>query len=446
LTSYDVLVIGNDPGGVVAAQMAAAGGLSVAIVAQNFEHPDRVLATVYDVAIEVASGIISQPQAWARFLNQSRERSEQAQRVAMEALSALGVTCYPGDGQIIAPGRVRIEANSQASEVAASKIILASGSSPRALAGAPEDNRIIPAEKINQMTECPVSALVVGDTVEAFEAAWALQTLGCQVKWVFFAEYPLSGFEDADFEQAIAHLQGLGVVLYRQSKVRSVAIDPGELKIDVDDRARGVRQEVLASCLVTAIGRRPRGASLGLEHLNVVLDKRGHIQVDNSMLTGEPNVYAVGDLLPTLPWPHVAAAEGRVAAQHLLGKPVSAIRYQHIPLSARGWPFLCAIGLTSREAEREGFLVQLFEVPVAEFVQHGSHVEASGRVTIVFDQEAQHVLGAHICGDHAPSLIMAVLDVLQLPEPLFAEETWEREAVEFAANVFREAIKRAAGD
>jgi len=367
LTSYDVLVIGHDPGGIAAALLAAEAGLRVAVVAPFLAPAEIVLNTLCVMALDRSVAQSSAPPDWSTFRTQCHELADQAHLDIVRSLQAAQATYVEGTGALLGSGQARIKTTEDDFEVLAQHIILATGSSPRAISGTPDSPSIVAAEQLNLLPHCPDTAVVVGSEVEGLETAWALQVFGCQVTWALPQESSLSGFEAADISHVQSVLKKQGVDVRRYTKLRAVEVHEDHIIGILDDRANGQRQDIRSTQLVSATGRRPNSAGLGLEAIDAVLDKRGHIQVDSGMQTGEAKVYAVGDLLPTLSWPHVARAEGMVAAQHLLGRPFKAIRYQRIPVHTRSQPAMAAIGLTEAEAMAEGFLVRRGACPLAKF-------------------------------------------------------------------------------
>jgi dihydrolipoamide dehydrogenase len=169
--------------------------------------------------------------------------------------------------------------------------------------------------------------------------------------------------------------------------------------------ADGKRETVEADALLVAVGRRPITENIGLEGTKVELD-RGFIKVDSMQRTGEPGVYAIGDIVAGTPQlAHVATAEGMVAIAHIAGKPATPINKQRIPGCTYTEPGIGSVGLTEAQARAAGYAVKVGKFPFAANSKAtilGSH---DGFVKVVSDEKHGEVLGVHIIGPEAFELI-----------------------------------------
>lgn len=416
MISYDLLVIGHDRGGQVAALTAAAAGLSVALVARSLDSSEVVLETLCEVAAELPTDLDARATAWRRFRALCDQRAAQRSQEAAEILTAAQVTVIAGDARLLGKQRVLVSHGESSEEVSAQYIVLAAGSRPLPMANAPFDDRVLAAEDLNRCQRRPDSVLVHGSGPEALETAWALQALGCQVTWAIPAADPLRSFERPLLDMLWQELQDQGVEVRRQTKVRSLGVNADGIHCLLDDRLLRREGACAAQHLIVARGRRPQSSNLGLNTVAAVVDKRGHIQVDHAMQTGEPHLYAVGDLLPTMPGPFVAAREGSVAASHLLGQAINPIRYQRLPVVARSSPGLGAIGLTQEIAEQEGFLVRRKEFVLESFCSAGNGGPDQGRLDLIIDKESHQILGLHLLGSSVPVVMAAATALLGVPD------------------------------
>ena len=169
--------------------------------------------------------------------------------------------------------------------------------------------------------------------------------------------------------------------------------------------ANGKREDLEAETLLVAVGRKPLTDNIGLDKLKVELD-RGFIKTDEHQLTGEPGVYAIGDVVAGTPQlAHVATMEGMVAVAHMAGKTAKPINRNRIPGCTYTEPGIGSVGLTEAQARAQGFAVKVGKFP---FVANskatilGSH---EGFVKVVAEEKYGEILGVHIIGPEAYELV-----------------------------------------
>jgi hypothetical protein len=159
-----------------------------------------------------------------------------------------------------------------------------------------------------------------------------------------------------------------------------------------------------AETMLLAVGRRPVTDSLGLENTKIETD-RGYIKVDEFMRTAEPNVYAIGDVIPT-PWlAHVASKEGCLAAEHIAGRHPRPINYNLVPNCTYCEPEIGSVGLTEAKAREKGYEVKVGKFPFSALGKAIILGETEGFVKVVSDAKYDEILGVHIMGPHATDLL-----------------------------------------
>jgi dihydrolipoamide dehydrogenase len=156
--------------------------------------------------------------------------------------------------------------------------------------------------------------------------------------------------------------------------------------------------------LLVAVGRRPLTDDIGLAGTSVKTDK-GYIQVDGYMRTGEPGVYAIGDVVPTPLLAHVASAEGILAVEHMAGREVRAINYDHVPGATYCEPEVASIGLTEAKAKERGYEVKVGRFPFTHNSKAPILGHTEGFVKMVAEARYGELLGVHIVGPRATEMI-----------------------------------------
>ena len=166
--------------------------------------------------------------------------------------------------------------------------------------------------------------------------------------------------------------------------------------------------------LLVAVGRRPLTEDLGLEGTGVELLDGGFVAVDEMMQTGEPGVYAIGDILKTQALAHVASHEGVVAAEHAAGLQPHPLNYDRVPSCTYCQPEVASIGLSEEEAVRRGHDIEKGSFPFAAIGKAKILNDTRGFVKIVAEKKYGEILGVHIVGPHATELISEATAALNL--------------------------------
>ncbi|HXT21264.1 MAG TPA: FAD-dependent oxidoreductase, partial [Thermoanaerobaculia bacterium] len=150
--------------------------------------------------------------------------------------------------------------------------------------------------------------------------------------------------------------------------------------------------------------------------------ERGFVRVDRFMRTAVPEVYAIGDVVPTPQLAHLASAEGILAVEHMAGREVRPINYEHVPGVTFCDPEVASIGLTEAKARERGYDVQVGKFPFTALGKAAIVGKTEGFVKVVREKKYDEVLGIHIIGVHATDLIgeaSAALGLETTAEELF---------------------------
>ncbi len=428
--SYDVTIIGSGPGGYVAAVRAGQLGLRTAVV-EKYEKPGGTClhwgciptkallhaAELLDSARAAPSfGVkVSGVELDVRGVQKYKSKVVQSNTKGVEYLfKKNGVDLLTGLGRIAGSGRVEVvPENGQPFTLESRHTILATGSVIRGLPGVEFDGkRVIDSDDALSLSAIPKSMIVLGAGAVGVEFASIYRSFGCEVTVVELLPH-LVPLED----------ESLGVELAKAFKKRGIAVHTGTRVTEVDAAASGVRLqaekggkplELEAQTLLVAVGRRPVLEDLGLDGTGVRLDERGFVQVDEMMRTGEPNVYAIGDILATQALAHVASHEGIVAVEHAAGLGPQPIHYDRVPSCTYCQPEVASIGLSEAVARERGHDVVIGRFPFSAVAKAKILDDTRGFVKIVSEKRYDEVLGVHIIGPHATELIAEATAALNL--------------------------------
>ncbi len=427
---FDVTIIGSGPGGYVAAIRAAQLGLKTAVV-EKYKHPGGTClhwGCIPTKAMLHTAEVLETTRHASSFGVQVKEgKLDLAAMHSYKAKTVNGnvkgieylfkknnVTLLSGVGRLKGRGRVEVTpAEGKPYLVETRHTVLATGSVIRDLPGAECDGeRIINSDHALALEQVPESMIVLGAGAVGVEFASIYRTFGTKITVVELLDR-LVPIEDA----------ALGKELERAFKKRGIEVHTGtkvegvkKAKSGVVVRAtkNGKPLELKAALLLVAIGRRPVTADLGLEGTAVKLDKGGYVEVDPMFRTGEPGVYAIGDILRTAALAHLASHEGIVAVEHAAGLDPHPIDNDRVPSCTYCEPEVASIGLSEEQARQRGHDVVVGRFPFSAIGKAKILDDTRGFVKIVAEKKYDEVLGVHIIGPHATELIAEATAALNL--------------------------------
>jgi dihydrolipoamide dehydrogenase len=419
--TYDVIIIGSGPGGYSAAVRAGQYGLKTALI----EKDPKLGGCCLHVGCIPTKAFLHAADVWEHFLHPEEDGihcdnprldfplvlDRKNKIVAKHAkgveflMKKNKVDWIKGYARLAGPGKVEVATDGGKQIHEAKYIVLATGSEARMLPGLkPDARRILTNIEILSLSEVPKTLAILGAGAVGVEFASAFSRFGSKVS-IFEMLPRLVPVEDEEISKELA----------RVFKKQGIRVETGARVDNVENVGSGVRfqvtladgrvEAVAADALLVAIGRKPNTENIGLEDTKVELD-RGFVKVDPYQRTGEPGVYAIGDIVAGTPQlAHVATAEGMVAIGHMAGKPVVPINRNHIPGATYTEPGIGSVGLTEAQARAAGHSVKIGKFPFAADAKASILGQHDGFVKIVADEKYGEILGVHIIGPEAFELI-----------------------------------------
>ncbi|MEJ7713049.1 MAG: dihydrolipoyl dehydrogenase [Pyrinomonadaceae bacterium] len=369
---YDVTVIGSGPGGYVAAIRAAQVGLKTALIEKDKRLggtctlrgciPTKQLlqsASVYEHMQHAAEFGVQATGIQLAFgdVQKRKDKVVMKNSKGIEFLMKKNsITVFKGAGKLALPDRVEVTSDDGAKQFIQTKnIIISTGSVVRPIPGFETDGeRVVNSDHILELKEVPKSLIVMGAGAVGVEFASVFSRFGCETTIVELMPRLLP-LED---EEISAEL----LKAFRKRKIK-LQLDTKLEKLEKNDRgvvltgktSRGEEVRLEAEMLLVAVGRMPYTEGLGLENTKIKLE-RGCIVVDGYLRTGEPNVFAIGDVIAT-PWlAHLASKEGILAAEQIAGKAVQPINLRHVPSCTYCDPEVASVGLTEQKARPKAMM------------------------------------------------------------------------------------------
>ncbi len=408
---YDIAFLGGGPAGYQGAIRAAQLGARVAVV------EERLLGGVcLNRGCIPAKAVRASAEA-GRYLRRAREfgfapveaapdiaavmaRKERVVagvRSSVERLfAAHRIDLVEGRGRLLAPGRIEVEREGQASLVEAAKVVIATGSRPATLPVFPKGPRLFLADEMLGVTYLPGHLLVVGGGAVGVEMAAIFRELGSRVTLVeaLARLLPEGDAEMSDYLAGVLRRRKVKVIC--GVRVEAVAEKGEGFAVRLSDDS-----QLAPDTILVAVGRRLNTEGIGLEALGVEME-RGRLVVDDHMRTNVPGLYAAGDVVGGWLLAHVAFAEGICAAEHALGRG-SRMDYGVVPRCTFSLPEYAAVGLSEEEAAARQ-PVKVARFPFKSLGMAQALGELEGLVKVIAHAETDLILGAHIIGPHAADL------------------------------------------
>jgi dihydrolipoamide dehydrogenase len=413
---FDVAIIGGGPGGYAAALYGASAGLNIALVekvkvggtclhvgcipAKELLETASVFRAVRDAA---TFGVNSSAPTVDFGVTQARKQQvvDQLHQGLSGLLKGRKVTVFDGIGTLGPDHRVHISGGSSGEvELSADAVILASGSVPRTIPGFDIDGRLVlTSDEVLAMPTVPVRAAVIGGGAIGCEFASMMSDLGARVTILEALPKILPGLDD-----------DITKLVLRSFKKRSIDVRTGVAVTGHTPSTDGTATTVAfgdgesleVDVVVVSVGRRPLSENLGLDGTAVVVTDRGHVQVDQWCRTGEPGVYAVGDLIATPALAHVAFAEGILAIHDILGESPLPVDYSRVPWCIYCHPEVAFVGHSEASAKEAGLDIV---VSKHRYLGNGRALivgEPEGMVKIIAldngDGTGGQIIGVHMVG------------------------------------------------
>jgi len=430
-TSFDIVVIGGGPGGYVAAIRAAQLGLKTAVVER--EHLGGICLNwgcIPTKALLRASEIHHLLHRLGEYGFSAKEISFDAKKlvarsraVARQLSNGVGflmrknkIAVFDGEGKLAGPGKVAVSGKTTA-ELAAKHVILASGARARTLPGLEADGKLVWTYKEAMVPEAiPKSLLVVGSGAIGIEFASFYRDMGAEVTVVEVLDRILPAEDEEISAFARKAFEKQGIKIHTGATVAELKRGGNRATAVID--AGGNRTEVAVERVISAVGITGNTETLGLDGTRVEI-ARGHVVVDAMLRTGEPGVYAIGDLVGP-PWlAHKAMHEGVLCVEAIAGVAgVHPLDPRNIPGCTYCRPQIASVGLSEAAARAAGHEVRVGHFP---FLANGKAIalgEPDGMVKTVFDAKTGELLGAHMIGPEVTELIQgyAIAKTLETTE------------------------------
>jgi dihydrolipoamide dehydrogenase len=418
--NFDLIVVGGGPGGYVAAIRAAQLKMNVAVVER--EHlggiclnwgciPTKALLRSSEI-----SHLLHHLDAYGfkadnisfdlkKVVDRSRKVAAQLSNGVKFLLKKNKVTVFDGQGKLAGKGKLSVSKDGKpVADLTAKHIILATGARARTLPGLEPDGKLVWTYKEAMVPPTmPKSLLVVGSGAIGIEFASFYRNMGAEVTVVEVMDrvLPVEDEEISAFARKQFEKQGMKILTSATVK----ALKKGADTVTATIEAGGKTTDITVDRVILAVGIIGNVENIGLEGTKVKVEK-AHVVVNEWLETGEPGVYAIGDLVGP-PWlAHKASHEGVLCVEKIAGiKGLHPLEVTNVPGCTYCTPQVASVGLTEKAAKAAGHQVKVGRFP---YIGNGKAIalgEPEGMIKTVFDAKTGELLGAHMVGAEVTELI-----------------------------------------
>jgi dihydrolipoamide dehydrogenase len=449
---FDVIVIGSGPGGYVCAIRAAQLGMRVGCV----EKRATLGGTCLNIGCIPSKALLQSSENYASLLHGFADHGITAGSVSLdlarmqarkgEVVSANvkgveflfrknKVTWLKGAGRLLGDGRVDVAGT----VYSAKSIVIATGSESTPLNGVEVDEKsIVTSTGALELDRVPRHLVVIGGGVIGLELGSVWHRLGANVTVIEYLDR-ITPTMDAEISKAFERvLVKQGFKFRLNSKVTAAKSTPEGVTLTVEPAKGGAAEEITADIVLLAIGRYANTEGLGLDAVGVERDNRGRVKTDPHFATNVPGIYAIGDAISGPMLAHKAEDEGVAVAEILAGQ-AGHVNYNAIPSVIYTWPEVASVGATEDELKQAGVAYTAGRFPFTANGRARAMGDTDGFVKILADKNTDRVLGAHILGPDAGTLIAELVTAIE-----FGASSEDVARICHAHPTLSEAVKEAA--
>ena len=421
--AFDLVVIGGGPGGYVCAIKAAQLGLKTACVekrgtlggvclnvgcipskallasSEKFEEARHVLA---------AHGVkVGTPELDLKAMMARKDKVVGDLTKGIEFLFRKNKVAYlKGAGKFLDAKHLEVTGADGAQQVVTAKsFVIATGSEVTPLPGvAIDEKQIVSSTGALALEKVPEHLVVIGGGVIGLEMGSVWRRLGAKVTVVEFLDRIVPAMDGEIGQQFQKILAKQGMVFRLGTKVTAAKPAKGKVTLALEPAKGGAAEELVADAVLVAIGRRPYVEGLGLEAAGVALDEKRRVQTDGHFRTSVPGIYAIGDVIVGPMLAHKAEEDGVAVAEILAGQ-AGHVNYDTCPNIVYTAPELASVGRTEEELKAAGIAYKVGKFPFLANSRAKAAGDTDGQVKLLADAASDRLLGAHILGPGAGTLI-----------------------------------------
>ena len=453
---FDLVVIGGGPGGYVAAIRAAQLGMSVACV----EKRERLGGTCLNIGCIPSKALLQSSEKFEEAKHTFALHGVKLKSVDLDLATMMArknkvvddltkgvgflfkknkVTHLQGEGRLTGPNQLTVNGAGAAQSVEAKTILIATGSESLSLPGVEIDEKaIVTSTGALALDKVPEHFVVVGGGYIGLEMGSVWRRLGSEVTVVEFLDRITPGMDAEIGRQLQRSLAKQGFQFKLSTKVTKAQKTNKGITLTVEPAAGGAAESVKCDVVLVAIGRRPYADKLGAQEVGVAFDDKGRIKTDAHFRTSVPSIYAIGDVIAGPMLAHKAEEEGVAAVESIAGQKPH-VNYDAIPAVVYTWPEVAAVGKTEEELKAAGVDYKVGKFPFTANARARCNGDTEGLVKMLADAKTDRVLGCHIIGPDAGTMIAEIAVAIE-----FGAASEDIARTSHAHPTLNEAVKEAA--
>ncbi len=429
--AFDLIVIGGGPAGYVGAIRAAQLGMKVACI----EKRKSLGGTCLNVGCIPSKALLHSSEIYEQTKHHAAEHGIIAKDVKLD-LSVMikkkddvvtsltqgidylfkknKVTRYVGAAVIMGNGVVAVKKEQGEPEsLRAKNILIATGSEVAELPGVEiDEDRIVSSTGALSLKEVPNKLIVIGGGVIGLEMGSVWRRLGAEVEVVEYLDEIVPG-QDEEIRKAFRKtLEKQGIKFRTSTKVLGAVKDKKSVTLTVEPSKGGAQEKITADVVLVAIGRKPNTKNLGLKEAGVELDDRGRIKVNDHFETNKKTIYAVGDVIAGPMLAH-KAEEDAIAAVEIMAGQKGHVNYDLMPAVIYTHPEVASVGATEEKLKEKGIEYNKGKFPFAANSRAKAVGKTEGFVKILACKKTDKVLGVHIIGIQAGTMIAEAVTAME---------------------------------
>jgi dihydrolipoamide dehydrogenase len=420
--TYDLVVIGAGPGGYVAAIRAAQLGMKVAMVEKN-----RTLGgTCLNIGCIPSKAMLQSSHVYEETkhlgvhgvvvgdvkldLAQMLKRKGEVVGATTKGVEFLfrknKIAWLQGAGRLEGGGKVAVVVDGAVKDtVSARNILIATGSEVTPLPGVTiDEKKIVSSTGALEIAEVPKRLVVIGAGIIGLELGSVWRRLGSDVTVIEFLDRIAPGIDDEVTKHFHRALQKQGLKFKLGSKVTKAEQGGDGITLTVEPAKGGAAETLQADVVLVAIGRRPFVAGLGLDKAGVKLTERGRIAVDVHFQTSAPGIYAIGDVIDGPMLAHKASEDGVACVETLAGQK-GHVNWELVPSIVYTQPEVAWVGKSEEQLKAAGVAYKIGKYPFTADPRSRANAHTEGFVKVLADKTTDRVLGVHIIGAEAGTMI-----------------------------------------
>ena len=422
--SFDLAIIGTGPGGYVAAIRAAQLGMKVAVVEKRATFggtclnvgciPSKALlqsSHLFEQAghdLGVHGIVLGPPKLdFAQLMKRKGEVVDATTKGVAFLFRKNKITAFQGTGRIEKAGSVVVLGDDGAVKdtLVAKNILIASGSEVTPLPGvAVDEKKIVSSTGALELAEVPKHLVVVGAGIIGLELGSVWRRLGSEVTVVEFLDRITPGVDDEITKQFQRSLTKQGLKFKLSSKVTKAETTDSGVTLTVEPAKGGAAETLQADIVLVSIGRRPLVEGLGLDKVGVKLTAHGRIAVDAHLQTSVPGIYAIGDVIDGPMLAHKASEDGIACVETIAGQK-GHVDWNLVPSVIYTQPEVAWVGKTEEQLKAAGVAYKVGKYPFTADPRSRANGATEGFVKVLADKATDKVLGVHIIGAEAGTMI-----------------------------------------